>query len=113
MTLSTDQTKGTIVPTEEDATLAQASSRTLASYVENQASTRTITFFMQDNSTGETVTIPAVAFRLLVDILAQMAQGNAVKLIPVKKELTTQEAGDILKEFKLAAQNYTTSRSEI
>lgn len=44
----------------------------------------------------ETVSIPASAVRLLSDILAQMAQGNAVAVIPVHAELTTQQAADIL-----------------
>lgn len=84
-----------IPPTEEDATVAQASSRTLASYVQNQGAYRTIKV-VQDDTTGETVAIPAEAFRLLVEILAQMAKGNAVTLVPIKKQLTTQEAADIL-----------------
>jgi excisionase family DNA binding protein len=40
--------------------------------------------------------IPAVAFRLLVNILTQMAKGNAIMLIPVHAELTTQEAAELL-----------------
>jgi excisionase family DNA binding protein len=95
MTLSADRTKKFIAPTAEDATLARASSRTLASYVQNKQPYCNIRI-MQDDTTGESVAIPAAAFCLLVDILAQMAQGNAVTLIPVKKELTTQEAADIL-----------------
>lgn len=95
MTLSAYRNFRPIPPTEEDATVAQASSQTLASYVQNQGAYRTIKV-MQDDTTGEAVTIPAEAFRLLVEILAQMAKGNAVTLIPIKKELTTQEAADIL-----------------
>lgn len=44
----------------------------------------------------EAVTIPAIAFRLLVNILTQMAQGNDITLILVHAELTTQEAADLL-----------------
>jgi excisionase family DNA binding protein len=51
---------------------------------------------MQDNATGETVEIPEEAFRLLVEILAQMGQGNAVKLQTIRKELELYEAAHIL-----------------
>ena len=49
------------------------------------------------NGDEETVSIPEAAFRLLNGILAEMAKGNAVTLIPVHAELTTQEAADLLK----------------
>lgn len=45
---------------------------------------------------GIQITIPASALRLLIDILAQMAKGNAVTLIPAHAELTTQETADLL-----------------
>ncbi|AFY35558.1 helix-turn-helix domain-containing protein [Calothrix sp. PCC 7507] len=95
MTVNTYQASRIAVPTEEDATLAKKSSQTLASYVQDDDPCRTIKVVL-DNATSETVTIPAAAFHLLVDILTQMAKGNAVTLIPVHAELTTQEAADIL-----------------
>jgi excisionase family DNA binding protein len=42
------------------------------------------------------VTIPGAAFDLLLEILGQMANGNAVTIVPVHAELTTQEAADML-----------------
>jgi excisionase family DNA binding protein len=46
---------------------------------------------------GTDVVLPASALRLLRDILAEMAQGHAIALLPVQAELTTQQAADLLK----------------
>ena len=95
MALNAHEIVGCVAPTEEDTTLAQASSQALASYIQNHQIEQTIKVMFHEGM-SETITIPASAFHLLVDILTQMAKGNAVTLIPVKKELTTQEAADIL-----------------
>ncbi|HEY5957843.1 MAG TPA: helix-turn-helix domain-containing protein [Polyangiaceae bacterium] len=42
------------------------------------------------------VTIPKEAFELLLEVLGQMANGNAVTVVPVHAELTTQEAAELL-----------------
>lgn len=38
------------------------------------------------------VAVPRVAFELFMRILAEMANGNAVTIVPIHAELTTQQA---------------------
>jgi excisionase family DNA binding protein len=47
---------------------------------------------------GKTIkaTLPAAALPLLLDILSNMAKGNAITIVPENAELTTQKAADIL-----------------
>ncbi|APB34894.1 hypothetical protein GlitD10_2556 [Gloeomargarita lithophora Alchichica-D10] len=86
-------TKGIHLPTEPEIQLSQDSSRVLASYL--RQSTQKIRI-VEDDGSEQSVEIPATAFHLVLDILTQMAQGNAVTIIPIHAELTTQEAADLL-----------------
>lgn len=86
----------TVTPTPDEAILAQESSRQLARFVAAKRKKPLQMRIQSEDAPEETVSIPASAFRLLNDILAQMAKGNAVTLIPVHAELTTQQAADIL-----------------
>jgi excisionase family DNA binding protein len=45
---------------------------------------------------NEDLILPRAALDLLRKLLAEMAQGNAVTIVPVHAELTTQEAADML-----------------
>lgn len=45
---------------------------------------------------GVSLEIPDFALGLLVDIFREVAKGNAVTLIPIHSELTTQQAAEIL-----------------
>ena len=42
------------------------------------------------------VTVPQQAFELFLEVLGQLANGNAVTILPVHAELTTQQAADLL-----------------
>ncbi|MEM8672590.1 MAG: helix-turn-helix domain-containing protein [Cyanobacteria bacterium P01_G01_bin.67] len=83
------------IPSEAEATLSQKSSRILASRLQCGSPTQKLGVLEADGS-EEILEIPSSAYQLLIDILSQMAQGNAVTLIPVHAELTTQEAADLL-----------------
>ena len=63
--------------------------------IQDRASTIQVKIVKEDGNEQDVV-IPATTFHLLVDILSQMAQGNAVSIVPIHSELTTQEAADIL-----------------
>jgi excisionase family DNA binding protein len=49
-----------------------------------------------EDGTETQVVIPTVAFRFFVDVLAELANGNAVTVAPVHAELTTQQAADLM-----------------
>jgi excisionase family DNA binding protein len=83
-----------IAPTEAEAALAEESSRRLARYLEAQNGLHLQ--IVEDDKPGETLAVPGSAIRLLLHILTEMAQGNAVTLIPIHAELTTQQAADLL-----------------
>lgn len=44
----------------------------------------------------EPITIPANIFRAIIKMLVEMGNGNAVAVVPVSAELTTQQAADLL-----------------
>jgi excisionase family DNA binding protein len=84
-----------VAPTEADVKLAQESARRLAPQLVKANGSMELQIVDRDGK-SEAVAIPTAAFRLLVTILAQMAAGDAVRLIPHHAELTTQEAAELL-----------------
>jgi len=85
-------TSATLLPSEAEAALAKETGRVLASRLGDGGLMR----LRIVGPSPETVRLPAAAVRLLVRILEEMARGNAVTVIPVHAELTTQEAADTL-----------------
>ena len=92
--LNTD-TRSLALPTEQEIQLAKQTSRKLAAHFHADGHFRIRLLDEADRAT-ETLDLPASALRLLLDILEHMARGNAVTLLPIHAELTTQRAADLL-----------------
>ena len=84
----------TIQPSESDCKLALSSSRVLSKYLDNEQ-TQPIRI-ISDDKTSDIISIPNTAFRLLIDILREMAKGNTIKVTSINAELSTQQAADLL-----------------
>jgi excisionase family DNA binding protein len=88
--MSTASLHEPVAPTPAEARLAGESGRRLARYARRDLK------FHTAGARSEAITLPASAVRLLVKLLSEMAAGNAVTLVPVHAELTTQQAADAL-----------------
>lgn len=83
-----------VLPSERDRELAARSSLSLAGASRSRGKVRLS--LVGRGGKREEVALPASVLLLLVDVLAEMGKGNAVTLIPVNAELTTQQAADLL-----------------
>jgi excisionase family DNA binding protein len=88
--MSTVTLREPAAPTEAESQLASESSRRLARYARRDLKLQIA------GKRGEAITLPASAVRLLVRLLSEMAAGNAVTLVPIHAELTTQQAAEAL-----------------
>lgn len=80
------------LPSAEEALVAMESSRTLARFLDHDD----LSLEIIEDQERAGLKLPPSAVRLLLDILTEMAEGNAVTLIPYHAELTTQQCADLL-----------------
>jgi excisionase family DNA binding protein len=85
-----------VIPTAEAAEAAGASLRDLACLRASHGLRQASLSLELEGGQLASVSIPAQVLDLVQGILVQMAQGNAVTLVPVHAELTTQQAADLL-----------------
>lgn len=82
-----------VMPAAEDIAQAQEAVRELARFVARSPKAQ---LSIGDSSHRMHVVLPRPAVHLLQAILREMSEGNAITLIPVHTELTTQQAADLL-----------------
>ena len=82
-----------ITPTQQEARIARESSRRLSRFAKRDRLTIQIPI---SGHKSESIELPRAAVGLLMRILTEMAEGNAVTLMPIHAELTTHQAAAIL-----------------
>ena len=81
------------LPTQPEVEAAKVSSRMLSKYADAD---RVQMSLRGSNGQAEDLVLPGSVLQLLLDILSEMAKGNAISLVPIHAELTTQQAADFL-----------------
>ncbi|MGH8906920.1 MAG: helix-turn-helix domain-containing protein [Egibacteraceae bacterium] len=88
---------GLEVPDQNAAELAAEALTRLTSFLEaHPTPTSRVHLFADDPDDEAQIVVPSFALRFFIDILAQVAHGNAVTVAPIHAELTTQQAADQL-----------------
>lgn len=85
-----------VVPNEKEIKQARQLRRVLSKNTAKKAKSIDIVLKEDKTKTG-IITLSSSASRLLVAALTQIAEGNAVAILPLYAELTTQEAADVLR----------------
>lgn len=85
-----------VIPDDEASSHAADAAAMLASYLRLHPSPSGRLVLCVDDSPDTKVTVPAQAFRLFIEVLDELAKGNAVTVAPIHAELTTQQAADLL-----------------
>lgn len=85
----------TLLPGDKEVAAAVESRRQLATFLSTKLETQRIEI-MDDEQHLHELQVPVFALRLLDEILGELAMGNAVKIVPIHAELTSQEAADLL-----------------
>ena len=85
------------VPDDQAVRQAAAALSVLQAFLhEHPASSASVALRADPGGDRTRLVLPHVALRLIADVLAELANGNAVTVAPVRGELTTQQAADLI-----------------
>jgi excisionase family DNA binding protein len=85
-----------IQPDGPDVTAAVEALPGVKAYLARHPGRETVRLLVQDDQGGGTLVVPRPAVELLAKVLAHMAAGRGVSVVPSHAELTTQQAADML-----------------
>ena len=86
-------TISTMPLSRDDLRFAQQSMSIFKRHTDRQGR---LSFQIDQGDIKESVVIPAVAARLFENILIQLSEGNMATILPLQREITTQQAADLL-----------------
>lgn len=86
---------GLALPAKHEIETAIRGQRALAAFLSTKLETQQILIKDADDVSHQ-IELPTAALTLLMNVLGELAEGNAVQVVPVHAELTTQEAANIL-----------------
>ena len=81
------------LPTAQEAEEAKITSRALSKYAHNE---RLHLKIASNNNESEDLVLPGYAINLLLAMLTEMSKGNAITVMPIHAELSTQETAELL-----------------
>lgn len=81
------------LPTPAEVEQAKLSSRTLSKYADVE---RVQLSLRGSNGDSDELVLPGHVLQILLDVLSEISQGNAISLIPYHQEISTQDAANLL-----------------
>jgi excisionase family DNA binding protein len=87
-----------LLPSEEDEKQALIAKQAMIHYFHEAEGRQLVSVRLHDERgrTDHFLPLPESAAKLLVDVLTHIANGNAVMVLPVHREISTQQAADLL-----------------
>lgn len=81
------------LPTVQETEQAKITSRTLSKYAQSE---RLHIKIASHNNEPDDLILPGYALNLLLEILTEISKGNAITVMPIHAELSTQETAELL-----------------
>ena len=90
--------RGIELPDEQTVRQAEYAVQRLSVLLNGDSSESAPVRLIGDNGKQDPIAVdlPEKAVGIIVDVLAELAKGNAITVVPVRAELTTQQAANIL-----------------